>query len=251
MTKALAQLAQATDADKERPPMASVVLSGPYGQSVVDDYFYHDDEVNLFFVAGGTGVTFVLPPLLALTTTQQTTRRGLVEFVWVIRRPEDLKWIEPELHQLRRAAESCSNFRIRIFVTRGSDAISSEQQPQTTTAIEPSKETIIENNARPSPASSAPSLTGQQMKEETFVIHQPSSSACLALGDSEHPDLVMQVTEFVHRTVAGPTRVVASGPLSMISDLRGAVAELNSPKVVWRGEERHDVQLLHDDRLEY
>ncbi|KAL4863448.1 hypothetical protein BDV12DRAFT_177454 [Aspergillus spectabilis] len=247
MTKRLAQLAQTAEAEKITPT-TSVVLSGPYGQSILSDDFYLDDEINLFFVAGGTGVTFVLPALLALTQ-QSPSRRGLVEFVWAIRRKDDLKWIEPELAQLRKAAATSSNFRIRIFVTRGAD----DAPPPAPHTFEPtSKETtIINDHNRPSSLSSSSSTPSSGMKEETFSIHEPSSSASLSSGHSEHPDLATQLSEFVSKTVSGPTRVIASGPLSMIRDLRNSVADLNSPAKVWKGEERYNVELVHDDRLEY
>ncbi|KAL2832624.1 ferric reductase like transmembrane component-domain-containing protein [Aspergillus cavernicola] len=253
MTKQLAQLAHTAHAENKSSPTTPIVLSGPYGHSILSDDFYREDDINVFCVAGGTGVTFVLPVLLALATTTSTTsspRRGLLEFVWAIRRKEDLKWIEPEITLLRKAAGTMSNFRIRIFVTRGSE---SSPALATTGPFEPSKETVVVDNAqRPSSLSlSSSSSPSSEMKEKTFTIHEPSSVASLSSGNTEHPPLGTQVTEFVSRTVAGPTRVIASGPLSMIRDLRGAVAACNDPGAVWRGEERFDVQLLHDDRLEY
>ncbi|KAI9368646.1 ferric reductase like transmembrane component-domain-containing protein [Aspergillus egyptiacus] len=245
ITKDLAQLAQAAQA-ANTPPSTSVVLSGPYGQAVLNDDFYRDDDINVFCVAGGTGVTFVLPVLLALTTSQ-LPRRGLIEFVWVIRRKEDLKWIEPELHLLRTAAAATSTFRIRIFVTR--DSTSSTTTPPAPTD-EASKEVAVAEDQR-TPSLSSQSQPQSPMKEDTFAIHLPTSTASLATGTTEHPSLPTQLSEFVSRTVAGPTRVVASGPLGMIRDLRAAVAACNDPRKVWRGEERFDVQLIHDDRLEY
>ncbi|KAL3481376.1 ferric reductase like transmembrane component-domain-containing protein [Aspergillus californicus] len=235
MTKQLAHLAQNTP--ENTAPTTSVVLSGPYGQSILSDDFYREDDINVFCVAGGTGVTFVLPVLLALT---QRPRRGLVEFIWAVRRKEDLKWIEPELQVLRNAAAATSHFRIRIFVTRG-------VADTTITTTDSSKEATITNNTHPSSSS----LSSTEMKEDTFAIHEPSSTASLSSGNTEHPPLGTQVAEFVSRTVSGPTRVIASGPLSMIRDLRAAVAGCNDPARVWRGEERFDVSLVHDDRLEY
>ncbi|KAL3463518.1 ferric reductase like transmembrane component-domain-containing protein [Aspergillus heterothallicus] len=246
ITKQLADIARNAQLSATSPipaPTTSVVLSGPYGQSILSDDFYREDDVNVMCIAGGTGVTFVLPVLLALS---RSPRRGNLEFVWVIRRKADLKWIEPELQTLRKAAAASSNFRIRIFVTRGSD---DAPLPIITTAGGPefeSKEATVENQ-HPSSISSSSS----EMKEDTFSIHEPSSSASLSSGNTKHPDLASQLTEFVSRTVSGPTRVVASGPLSMIRDLRSAVASCNDPGRVWKGEERFDVQLVHDDRLEY
>ncbi|KAJ0421173.1 ferric reductase like transmembrane component-domain-containing protein [Aspergillus carlsbadensis] len=246
ITKQLADIARNAQLSTSSPipaPTTSVVLSGPYGQSILSDDFYREDDVNVICVAGGTGVTFVLPVLLALS---RTPRRGNLEFVWVMRRKDDLKWIEPELQTLRRTAAATSNFRIRIFVTRGT-----HDDPTTTTSTTApeleSKEAAVANQ-HPSSISSS---TSTEMKEDTFSIHEPSSSASLNSGNTKHPDLATQLSDFISRTVSGPTRVVASGPLSMIRDLRGAVAQCNDAGRVWKGEERFDVQLVHDDRLEY
>ncbi|KAL2843746.1 ferric reductase like transmembrane component-domain-containing protein [Aspergillus pseudoustus] len=247
ITKRLADIARNAQLSATSPipaPTTSVVLSGPYGQSILSEGFYDADDVNVMCIAGGTGVTFVLPVLLALT---RSPRRGNLEFVWAIRRKDDLKWIEPELQTLRKAAAATSNFRIRIFVTRGShDAPTTATTTTTADAEFESKEATVENQ-HPSSISSSSS----EMKEDTFSIHEPSSSASLSSGNTKHPDLATQLTEFVSRTVSGPTRVVASGPLSMIRDLRSAVAASNDASRVWKGEERFDVQLVHDDRLEY
>ncbi|KAL4966631.1 ferric reductase family protein [Aspergillus stella-maris] len=253
ITKQLAELAAAPSSATDGQPSTSVILSGPYGQSIVDEAFYAQDDINVFCVAGGTGVTFVLPVLLTLAS--QPRRRGLLEFVWVIRRKDDLNWIEPELGILRKAASSSSNFRIRIFVTRGVD-----DKPTTTTTTEStpnidpmpeSKDLTVTGTQTPSSLSAPDSESDSELKESTFSIHTPSSSASLSSGNTEHPDLSTQLSQFINRTVSGPTRVVASGPLSMVRDLRSAVAQCNEPGKVWRGEERFDVALIHDDRLEY
>ncbi|KAL2869060.1 ferric reductase family protein [Aspergillus lucknowensis] len=257
LTKQLADIvrdAQAPPGAGGSPPTTSVVLSGPYGQSIVGDDFVREDDVNVMCIAGGSGVTFVLPALLALTTATATAtvpapRRGLVEFIWAIRRKDDLAWIEPELRILRKVAAASSNFRIRIFVTRGVEHEDSTSAVSgNATALEKSKQAAVQGQH---PSSSSISSSSSSMKEETFSIHEPSSTASLSTGHAEHPDLGKEVTEFVARTVSGPTRVIASGPLSMIRDLRSAVASCNRPGEVWRGQERFDVQLLADDRLEY
>ncbi|KAF7590025.1 hypothetical protein BBP40_003413 [Aspergillus hancockii] len=243
----IAQQAQKLSANMAQVPSPStpVVLSGPYGQSILSENFHLEDNVNILCVAGGTGVTFVLPILLALVS-ERHPRRGNVEFIWAIRRRADMKWVEPELQILRKAAGKSSNFRIRIFITRG------DGENTTTSTYEPgqpdaSKELAVAEE-QPSSISSSHSLS--EMKEDSFAVHE-SMSALLAGGQSQHPNLTVQVTKFVDRTVEGPSRVVASGPLSMIRDLRSTVASCNRPSEVWRGQERYDVQLIHDDRLEY
>jgi hypothetical protein len=65
------------------------------------------------------------------------------------------------------------------------------------------------------------------------------------------PDLKMTVEEFVGSTVRGRTDVFASGPGGMISELRSIIAGVSSGAAVWKGDERGDVRLTCDDRLEW
>jgi hypothetical protein len=55
----------------------------------------------------------------------------------------------------------------------------------------------------------------------------------------------------VNNTVRGRTDVFASGPGEMISDLRSIIAAANKGGEVWKGEDRWDVRLTCDDRLEW
>ncbi|GIK05974.1 hypothetical protein Aspvir_010091 [Aspergillus viridinutans] len=222
----------------------SVVLAGPYGQSIPSTELLQTD-VNILCVAGGTGVTFVLPVLLQLSRQADfPSRSGLFEFIWVIRRKADIEWIKSEMDELRSAAEGCANFRMRVFVTREGDA---EAQVQALEKEELVKEGIQRIETKTSRDGEAP-----------FTIHymgsnsgSGSGSASGFAGTDRHPDVGSHVTDFVSRTVQGPTRVLASGPTGLVSDLRRAIASCNDPARVWKGEERYDVQLVRDDRLEW
>ncbi|RHZ57288.1 ferric reductase family protein [Aspergillus thermomutatus] len=210
----------------------SVVLAGPYGQSILDAEMLQDD-VNTLCVAGGTGVTFVLPVLLQMTRRAGfPARTGLLEFVWIIRRRADVEWIESEMDELQAAADSCANFRVRVFVTREAEELKEDHAGD--------KELVKESIQR---TASDPSGMG----EAPFTVQYMGSTEP---GD-RHPDVPSQVTGFVSRTVHGPTRVLASGPTGLVSDLRRVVASCNGPAQVWRGDERYNVQLVHDDRLEW
>ncbi|KAK3365050.1 hypothetical protein B0T24DRAFT_683712 [Lasiosphaeria ovina] len=66
----------------------------------------------------------------------------------------------------------------------------------------------------------------------------------------QRPNLESEVDQFVSGTEHGPTKVFGSGPPGMISDLRAAVAKANSGPKVWKGEDRFDIKLTCDDRLE-
>ncbi|PWY83355.1 hypothetical protein BO70DRAFT_386813 [Aspergillus heteromorphus CBS 117.55] len=212
-TAAMASLASTT----------SVVLSGPYGQSVMgggSEGAYADNDINVLCVAGGTGITFVLPPLLKIMTHPGCTANGsrLVELVWVIRREADMQWIEPELDVLRKVASTSINCRIRVFVTR---------------------------ERGPADVESATCCDSAGDRKPFMVQY---STEC---EQSAHPDLDLYLSDFLSRVSQGPTRILASGPSGMITRLRKSVAASNEPGKVWRGDERRDVQLVHDDRVEW
>jgi ferric-chelate reductase len=63
--------------------------------------------------------------------------------------------------------------------------------------------------------------------------------------DDHHPSLLEVVRDFMEERAVGAfrTRVVASGPRGMGSDLRAAVACVNDGRKVWKGDARYDVDL--------
>ncbi|PTB64960.1 hypothetical protein BBK36DRAFT_1177949 [Trichoderma citrinoviride] len=67
---------------------------------------------------------------------------------------------------------------------------------------------------------------------------------------NRRPDTAKMIGDFLENTVCGPSVVVASCPGEMISDIRRAVAGFNSPRKVWHEQQRYDVRLICEDRLE-
>ena len=144
-----------------------------------------------------------------------------------------MKWIEEELRALQQAPD-ITTLDISIFIT--GDA---------RTKIEPS-------------GKDAKGL-GSYVKEETIV-----GSAGVSCGSNRsiylhrtekadgnrRPDTAKMIGDFLENTVCGPSVVVASGPGEMISDIRRAVAGFNSPRKVWHEQQRYDVRLICEDRLE-
>ena len=64
------------------------------------------------------------------------------------------------------------------------------------------------------------------------------------------PDIGGLVDAFMEGTVEqGRTQVVGSGPPQLGTRIRAAVAAWNSPGMVWRGDERGDVECVWDDRM--
>lgn len=275
-TRRLAELSQRKQerTEEERTngvkATTSVVITGPYGRSIVNGLAGTSD-VNVLCVAGGTGVTFVLPILTSLVAgSQSPTSSRMIELIWVIRKRSDMLWIQDELNSLELATQT-SGLRISIFVTREDETDDTdhtapdpidgpknafitveEQNPESDT----STRDCVTDDELASPSSFfSPSSPPNHLKElgshsPSFRVHKARASAASS-PSARHPDLVTLVRTFVAGTIRGPTRVYASGPGGMISDLRGAVASCNSAGKVWRGDERCDVELVGDERVEW
>jgi ferric-chelate reductase len=256
-TRALADLAAAktiaSPNDKKTraasAATASVLLTGPYGRSIRD---HLTQDTNVLCIAGGTGVTFVLPVLLRLITQRPASDRKL-ELVWAVRRDADLSWARQELDQLRRSAVS-HGMQLRIFVTReGRPDPGTHGLKQLEALDTPPQDDSIQASSASVSSSSSSSRRVKKDKEairvDTLSIHHPT------VTDSElhlrRPDLGMIVHDFLDTTIRGSTTVYASGPGGMVSDLRRIVAGCNSGGEVWKGKERYDVRLVCDDRMEW
>jgi len=217
-TKKLAEMArkQMTENDTMTTP---VILSGSYGESITEDL---TPETNVLCVAGGTGITYVLPVLLDLISKPSSSMRK-VQLIWAIRKASDAQWVQDELESIYQSRES-HGIEVRIFVTREASC------PTSTTGVD------FENKEVEVGASSPSNLS--------------DSGDLINVNSKSHPDLRKLVPDFIMDTVRGPTTVFASGPGSMVSDLRSAVAASNSGSQVWKGNDRFDVSLVCDNRLE-
>ncbi|KAJ9132629.1 Ferric-chelate reductase [Pleurostoma richardsiae] len=214
-----------------------VILNGPYGTSVVDDL---TPDVNVLCIAGGTGVTFVLPVLLRLAHEPPFPCRK-IDLVWSIRREQDVRWVAEELKEVRGSTPS-HRTAVHIYVTRQQgDGIVSSLIPDGEESKSPAFMATV-----PSTPSVAPSNIELET-ESRLSIHHPAVADTL---EKRRPHLQQIVEDFIDSVVRGPTIVFASGPVGMIADLRDAVASCNSGSRVWRGDSRFDVRLVCDDRLE-
>ncbi|KAL9620925.1 MAG: hypothetical protein Q9160_004578 [Pyrenula sp. 1 TL-2023] len=244
----------------------NVVVSGPYGRSIFERNRIPNDT-NILCVAGGTGITYILPVIIDVLSHAQTlspSSRAL-ELIWMIRRKGDMQWISEELNRLRSARSA--NFKIRVFVTR-EEPVNNDGSADTHEAPGLQKEPgITENEINElrleTDSKSAISVVSPILREETgsdsdtsqnFVIERLHSQNVKALPssiDRAHPDVSALMGEFIsNRVVCGPSQVFASGPPRLISDLRNAVASYNSGRKVWKGDEKYDVTLVCDNRLE-
>ncbi|KAF2740582.1 ferric reductase transmembrane component 5 [Polyplosphaeria fusca] len=219
-TKKIANMADAHPAKTDNDPLTTpVVMQGPYGENLVE---HLTPDVNVLCIAGGTGITYVLP-IVHWLVQQPLSLNRKITLLWAVRRAHDVDWVRRELSAIL-AMVSTNLLEIMIHVTREDEderlALPRKNEKEASDHI--------------SPASSSRSLGG-----------------ALNTFNSGKPDLAHAVEDFVSGTVCGRTTVFASGPGSMISDLRAAVAKQNSGARVWKGDARFDVELKCDDRLEW
>lgn len=241
-TKKLAQLAlkkmtQAGGAVAK--PTTSVILSGSYGKHITANL---TPENNVLCIAGGTGITYVLPVLLELVSRPAVADRK-VELIWAVRRRADLEWVAPELALIQGAAQS-HGIAVHVFVTREAASSSSSASSSSNDAGASDRE-----------SQSASHEEKEEQKEVSEIALKAVDVQKIgnqsARAEDRHPDLKTIVDRFQAATVSGPTTVFASGPGGMLSDLRSIVAGCNRPSEVWKGQARGDVRLIYDERLEW
>ncbi|RDA88814.1 hypothetical protein CP532_5451 [Ophiocordyceps camponoti-leonardi (nom. inval.)] len=204
----------------------SVLLTGPYGE----DLMSRVAESNIICVAGGTGISYVMPLLLRLAQQQhQSVPDRKIELIWAVRHLSNVEWVREEMDALHQSQKTL-NLTVRVFATRDSKTSTAEKGVTTTTTT-----TVSAAEASSS-------------DDDGISVHKTGDGAT---DSHRHPDLGRLVNDFVESTVSGPTAIVASGPGSVITDLRSIVAALNSPAKVWKGQERFDVDLICDDRMEW
>ena len=244
-TKRLAEMVEKAEG---RFPVAQVttpvILQGAFGGSVVDR-----DVENVLAVTGGTGITYVVPVLMA--ALQEESRASNIELVWTVRHAENLAWMGPELAYLKAqigrverehdagdkvpivAEKPKKRFRIRIYVTRPRT-----MQEQSTT-----------RNGKKELDGGAVSVASEAEEDlEDLLCECPGFSVTYL--NSGRPDVSNMVNTFMEQTVEeGRTQVVGSGPPELGTQLRAAVASHNVPGEVWRGNARGDVECVWDDRV--
>jgi predicted ferric reductase len=232
-TKKLAQMAAEKTESTSGIATTPVILTGPYGESLMDAMA---PNTNVLCIAGGTGITYVLPVLLGLARQPRPSSERSVELIWVMRHANNIEWVQKELDLLYSVQDSLQ-LKIRLYATR--DASGSGSDESTSPSIIEKKQMEVKKG----------------VSEAKPILVDDSVAVKKMGGDKEeaerHPDLTLLVQDFIDTAVCGPTTVFASGPGNMISDLRTIVASCNSGSKVWQGNERFDVRLVCDDRLEW
>ncbi|KAI7718163.1 hypothetical protein KC353_g3989 [Hortaea werneckii] len=177
-------------------------MTGPYGRPYPSFGFQ-----NVLTVAGGTGVTFTLPIVLE-GLRQQPKPQYALDFVWILRKAQDLHWLMEEMFALKSALGEHQNLRIKLFVTR-----------ETQSSVVQITEKALEKGTAESFSS-----TGSELKE---LLQEEERFSVAFLGD-QHPSTADVFDDFVERArnVGGAMEVLGSGPESMSSDLRSEISRM-------------------------
>ncbi|EEY21463.1 conserved hypothetical protein [Verticillium alfalfae VaMs.102] len=241
------RLAETQNAGSSPLPTTPVILQGPYGEHSTRGI---DGGVNVLAIAGGTGITYVLPVILETLQSQVDSASAsdrtdrAIQLVWMVRHRDDARWIEAELEFIKASAGK-HNIQVTIFVTREQEESGKDNNTSANEKLSSDQKSRQVTDS--SSSASLPDTNGISLRD-IVTYRNPAGS-----NDSvrRHPDVGTLVQNFVGETVQGPTVVFASGPGAMISELRKSVASLNSGKQVWHGNERWDVELREDNRLDW
>ncbi|KAF8847696.1 hypothetical protein BDZ45DRAFT_718947 [Acephala macrosclerotiorum] len=210
-----------------------VVLCGPYGKALLPNH----ETANILAIAGGTGISFTLPLVLAAASTSSLPGAA-IDFVWIIHRLLNMEWITIEPEQLKKRAERESfDLRVHIFITQDTaqQDTSSPDLPST------GEKSLTDLDIAP--------VCTDRSSGSTPLKHEKSDESCRVCFERPSPKEI--VNNFLKDRAVSPyrARVIASGPASMGHDLRAAVAAVNDGEKVWRGDNRGDVSLNWDDRM--
>jgi ferric-chelate reductase len=239
-TKKVAELASRKAGSTAGEVTMPIIATGAYGERLLESL---TPETNIVCVAGGTGITYVLPVLLELARQPLSPSRE-IELIWAMRHASNTEWIEQELDLLHKVGKAM-NLTIRLFATR--DVGSTPDRRSGGDAAAAEKDQVVNQTA--GEVDSASSRDDQACDCGADVPVEKTGGH--ELDTQRHPELPRLLGDFVGSTVRGPTVVFASGPGGMVSDLRSIIAGLNSGSKVWRGDDKYNVSLVCDDRLEW
>ncbi|KAF5600363.1 ferric reductase FRE2 precursor [Fusarium pseudoanthophilum] len=193
-TRKLAELAR-QDLAANTTATTPLILSGPYGEPITRDL---TPEVNLLCVAGGTGITYVLPVLLNILGESVLETRK-IQLIWAVRKESDMEWVQDELQAICKASKT-HGIEVLVYVTRESEpSTASENEREIPSGKKLEKEDI-------SPVS---------MSLNSDDITDILGSSSITKTYNRQPELRRLIPSFVDSTIRGPTKVIASGPGSM------------------------------------
>lgn len=189
-----------------------VLLEGPYGHREPVDQYEH-----VMMVAGGSGITAILPYLQAFSTIPGRTRR--INLVWIVKRAEYA--MDVFSHELRQLDLGSIAVLTSLFVTGPTDDGASRDSPDLTTlpttdfninASTPSSSASMDSNGEKVESEKGKTGSGLDVNQVPVEIFRG------------RPQLNILLDQAVKQMV-GDERlaVLTCGPSSMVDDLRQVV----------------------------
>lgn len=194
----------------------SVVLTGPYGPSPLEG----SSSKNILAIAGGTGITYTLPLALRAASLASTPSEsgkddtakpaGVVQHIWMVRHSQDVTWLPAGDLKLIKALVGAKRLRFDVYVTREAGK-------------------------------------GDGIGASHEGVSIPITS--IERG-SDHHSIDALITSYLNDRADThlPTKVLASGPATLLTDVRAASAKCNDWCKVLRGEEKCGVEVCCDAR---
>lgn len=136
-----------------------------------------------------------------------------MDFVWIVRKSEDLLWLRKELAHLKELLNVAKGLRISIYVTREGE-VTAEKPELREKEAEESRGAFLTAEDPHGP-----------LLEDLLAVHDSRFS--VAFLRDHHPSVEEILFDFQERVgnVGGVAEIVGSGPEAMGSDLRSAISK--------------------------
>ena len=137
------KLLRSAEAVASVPTTHTALIDGPFPSRHNDFAAYH----TVALIAGGTGVTSTLAILndLAARAGKRKIAVQTVEFTWVVRRAEWVRWIATELQTSVAALHAAGiDVKVHVFVTDGGSAASAAAAAQAAVVEKPGMEVTVD-----------------------------------------------------------------------------------------------------------
>jgi len=169
-----------------------LVLEGPYGRHLPVEHYD-----NVLLLAGGVGITAILPYLRHLANLS-TSR---VRFEWVVRDEDSVNWFKKDI----AAAAESPNVEVEIHVTKSGVGDVESARGHVSIDLGAKRQKVVEISA-----------TSEEMGETASLARY------FAIG--HRPSLKAVVTRQTTESI-GSLAVVACGPDTFVDETRQAVAD--------------------------
>ncbi|BGP45718.1 hypothetical protein JCM10450v2_001548 [Rhodotorula kratochvilovae] len=203
------------------PRALPILLDGPYGPSSLPDVLHGADEALL--LAGGTGISFVLPLLDALIRGAELHVVRKVRVVWAVPSEECLGWFAEEIERALRAFEEG---RARVEKVDSRDSLA--KPLSSSSALVVSGPTLRSVSVEVYVTRAGAAGASEEKKADSPLPTPALATSSLAnagvvIHSGGRPDVPSLVREAI-QNAEGRLAVVSCGPPGLLTAARNTVA---------------------------